>query len=371
MATADDSEKAQRNSPAGEEGNASASAQRIEWSQLYARHLSMLECHSRMLETIQKQINADSDNWRTITSMVDRSHEIIEEFKNTTTTFKSGEEAFLPPSSSLPSETVHPVSHSADHTPDVPRQDAGRDVEELRRGTQTKSYPKSLDPKVEGYTIGQRHGLKRKFTVQIKDQDTNGQAGSVRKGAHGSGQQKVETSDGKRDNTPVDEVSDNPYFVIDTKPSPVNLANRSKPKIKVSADIPRSESSEKRKSKKRKTDKSSKQTPVTEFEDISAEVDTRLREKEEKRKRKEEKKRKRDSTGKGDVSLDKPIVEGAVSRPKKSKKEGERTPEKDLSEKITKESKRNHKDIDLRGKPNDLTMEGARRKKKRKTETTE
>lgn len=80
-------------------------------------------------------------------------------------------------------------------------------------------------------------------------------------------------------------------------------------------------------SKKVKTQESSADTvPVIEFEDISQEVEARLREKEAKRKRLTEKKRKRDAGEGDDVLIEAPAAvkeEGTALKRKRSKKEAE------------------------------------------------
>ncbi|KAI9793910.1 MAG: hypothetical protein M1816_007162 [Peltula sp. TS41687] len=100
---------------------------------------------------------------------------------------------------------------------------------------------------------------------------------------------------------------DNPYFVIDTNPTPVNIpplgggmASHKRTldepgrAEEATADAP---ASKKVKVKPAVEPEVKPKPPTVEFEDISAEVDARMKEKEEKRKNKDKKKRKRESGG--------------------------------------------------------------------------
>ena len=94
---------------------------------------------------------------------------------------------------------------------------------------------------------------------------------------------------------------DNPFFVIDTKPTPVNLPGITTQPVKRSASPPGSTEAKKHKKAKKHHEgemPKSEDAAKVEYEDISGEVDARMKEKEEKRRRKEEKKkRKRESRG--------------------------------------------------------------------------
>ena len=119
----------------------------------------------------------------------------------------------------------------------------------------------------------------------------------------------------------------NTYFIIDTRPTPVNIRSlsiqpakrtaspslettegkrRKKTKIRHDADLPNAEDKDK-----------------VQYEDINEEVDARLKEKEAKRKRKEEKKRKRESDGEPLVSFATAHTIGSTSaeveRPRRKK----------------------------------------------------
>lgn len=118
---------------------------------------------------------------------------------------------------------------------------------------------------------------------------------------------------------------ENPYFVIDSNPTPVNLPGIShKPTKRPTEDLSLAESLEQKKTKKVKTKHTgelpgSAATNNVETEDISEEVDARLREKEERRQRKEEKKRKRLSDGSIGPVAEAPTTEAVAEKPKKKK----------------------------------------------------
>ena len=115
----------------------------------------------------------------------------------------------------------------------------------------------------------------------------------------------------------------NPYFVIDTNPTPVNIPVIPNRSIKRSMELQSPDETAAKKSKKSKTHHGSDSIGLAtekhvEFEDISGEVDARLKEKEEKRKRKEERKRKRQSET--SIIDTEPVEEAVeVEKPKRKK----------------------------------------------------
>ena len=117
---------------------------------------------------------------------------------------------------------------------------------------------------------------------------------------------------------------ENPYFIIDTNPTPVNLSGMShKPAKRPTENLSPAEPVEKKKTKKAKT-KHDGELPGSaatnvEVEDISEEVDARLKEKEERRRRKEEKKRKRLSAGSTGPVAEDATTEAVAEKPKKKK----------------------------------------------------
>src|SRR5438045_1971860 len=141
------------------------------------------------------------------------------------------------------------------------------------------------------YQIGQAHGAKRKMLFQKNRTESTGSEGAA---ALNKTEQSAAADHSNTDQVAKDhENGENPYFVIDTNPTPVALLGRLKRPLEGGRETGE---------KKDKTIKKSEgeNEPVIETEDISAEVDARLKEKMEKSKAKEEKKRKRESTGDGE-----------------------------------------------------------------------
>jgi len=180
---------------------------------------------------------------------------------------------------------------------------------------------------------------------------------------------------------------ENPYFVIDTNPTPVNLPGVTSSKRAVSPQPP--EPVEAKKHKKSKKKHEGVLPSGGAFEDISGEVDVRMKEKEEKRKRKEEKKRKRESEGDEAANA---VVEGAAASaasgvsgdkaeagtadsPKKPKEKKHKSSSSDqksdgegeLADR-TKSAKKDKKDKKRKGEAEANGVEGEEKKrKKRKT----
>ena len=165
-------------------------------------------------------------------------------------------------------------------------------------------------PDIE-YRIGQARGTKRKTLEEIRGAKNVKHGGP---GSHGAGE-----APGKPEPIPMtpyalhlksqakrkkatDETAtngENACFVVDVKPTPVNLTGLTTKSPKRSASPHESLQQEKPKKAKKKhkgdlPQSTDNQGLGVEFEDISQEVDARLKEKEAKRKRKGEKKRKRE-----------------------------------------------------------------------------
>ncbi len=206
---------------------------------------------------------------------------------------------------------MYPGYSPADHEYGKAAEEYGKAAAEARaQGIELKH------PDAE-YEIGQAKGVKRKTLAGIREaQAAKGKgSGSGSGSGTGSGSEdpikqeskKPATSNGQASTEKVQEAApegDNPYFVIDTKPTLVNIPGISFHPLKRSAS-PEAVDAKKHKKTKHKHDGKMPQGENTEevkTEDISEQVDARMKEKEEKRKRKEEKKRKRE-----------PEVESAVA----------------------------------------------------------
>ena len=183
------------------------------------------------------------------------------------------------------------------------------------------------------YKTAQARGLKRTTLAGMRAAKAAAEGGNGSGPGSGSDTQFVRgTSTGSAVNGQAAEVKsedetgdgENTYFVIDTSPTPVNLPGIShKPTKRATEDPSPPEPVEPKKSKKVKTKHDGELPGVASsnlaFEDISEEVDARLKEKEERRRRKEEKKRKRLSEGSSGAIAEVATTEGVTEKPKKKK----------------------------------------------------
>lgn len=150
------------------------------------------------------------------------------------------------------------------------------------------------------YNVGQAKGTKRKKLAEMQAakglQDSSGSAS-------GSGTDAPSATNGKKLGSEKSDAKDEvtgaaaqPSFYIDTKPTPVKLPFSEKNDSKRATSVPEPVEENKSKKHKKTHDGELPAAPAQrtiETEDISAEVDARMKEKEEKRLRKEEKKRKK------------------------------------------------------------------------------
>lgn len=193
-------------------------------------------------------------------------------------------------------------------------------------------------PRPDGpqYEMAQAKGVKKSTLAGIRAAKAARGEGT----GSGSGSEAPaarSTSNGATTNGNKEDVKSedgNPYFMVDTNPTPVNLPGVSHQLEKRTSDTQAPEDpTSHRKSKKVKTKHDGEPTALkekrVEFEDISAEVDARLKEKGEKRKRKEEKKRKRASDEVPDAVAETATepVEAATELEKPKKKKSKKTGE--------------------------------------------
>jgi hypothetical protein len=193
------------------------------------------------------------------------------------------------------------------------QQEAGQAIAEARR----KGV--KWEPPAE-YLLGQnRTGKKTRFFA--KGQDTSGSGSGS--GSDGDGDSSKPAAPAIDDTVNGDS---NQYFMVDTKPTPVNvnvnglkgIPNRGKKSGKQSADNADSGDD---KSKEAPPNTNSQKPAVSEeFENIDAEVEARLKAKEDRKKNKE-KKRKRESDDSMIVPPNEEAAENkvAVEKPKKKK----------------------------------------------------
>lgn len=248
--------------------------------------------------------------------------------------------------------SMYPGYSPADHEYGKASADYGQRVA-AARAEGVDINPDGLD-----YQVGQSRGKKRQTLDRMREAERDAKIAQrvARRNGKGSGSgsgsdsspQKLTNPNGNiQDEDPMNKEDEEPTgagvstFFVDINPTPVNLPGMKAKLPKRSSSPPEQVEEKKPKKAKRKhigdlpgtTDGKS-----LEFEDISEEVDSRLREKEEKRKRKEEKKRKRDSGGVSNE--DKALgltnaVEEEIPKKKKSKKANE-----DVNTKTTESKKR-------------------------------
>ena len=237
------------------------------------------------------------------------------------------------------SVSMYPGYSPADHAYGSAAQEYGKWAAEARKEGQDVKHPQAE------YELGQAKGLKRTTLAAIREAKLAREGGSG--SGTGSGSDAVSDSHSKKKTEhtagPSQQASpppegDNPYFVVDTKPTPVNLPGMTQLPAKRGAS-PEEEPVESKKHKKAKRKHDGEIPKVeqgVEFEDISGEVDARLKAKEEKLKRKKEKKRKRES---GEEPLVSGVLSTSTEKPKKKKhkdKEEEDLPDRTVSKKRTK-----------------------------------
>ena len=251
---------------------------------------------------------------------------------------------------------MYPGYSPADHEYGKAAEEYGKAAAEARaKGIELKH------PDAE-YEIGQAKGIKRKTLREIREAKAakgkvNG-SGSGSGSGTGSGSESPIKQKPRKPTTTTGHAStekfqgvttegDNPYFVIDTKPTPVNIPGMSSPPLKRSASPPEAVEAKKHKKAKKRHDgrmSKGKETQQVKTEDISELVEARLKEKEEQRKMKAEKKRKRESEGESAAAAEtlQPVVEPSATTaeaesPKKKKKalksEGELLPDRTASKK--------------------------------------
>ena len=229
------------------------------------------------------------------------------------------------------SASMYPGYSPADH-------EYGKAAEEYGRAA-ALARDRGIDinhPDIE-YHIGQAKGVKRNTLAGIREAKVVRE--NARLSGSGSGSDSAASLPSKRptavngtgdkksaqESTPVQEATpedEAPAFFIDTNPTPVNIPGISNHPVKRGASPPKPAESKKHKKAKKKHEgelPKGEASPAVEFEDISGEVDARMKEKEEKRKRKEEKKRKRLSEGEAAAVVEANDAADEAEKPRKKK----------------------------------------------------
>ena len=270
---------------------------------------------------------------------------------------------------------MYPGYSPADHEYGKAAFEYGLAVAEARR--QGVDFNPSQDPNGPEYVIGQAKGDKKKVFSRMKTEQagasgTGNQSGSDARKAEAAPNEgskegsKADPADGKgqaQAGSAQPGIGENPFFVIDTNPTPVNIEELSHGQHKrASAEPTDGKKSKKLKAKHTESDEAT----TVQLEDITEEVDARLKEKEEKRKRKEEKKRKRESEGSTGGAVDASNgVEESGKHPKKKAKTEEVKDGVDGEGNVDKKKKR-HK-----SEGEDGAADGAKSKKKRRMTSAE
>ena len=231
---------------------------------------------------------------------------------------------------------MYPGYSPADH-------EYGRAAEEYgKAAAEAKAQGIELKHPDAEYEIGQGKGVKRKTLAGIREaQAAKGKASGTDSGSEGPVKQKLTepaTTNGQASTEKGQEAmpeGDNPYFVIDTKPTPVNIPGLSLQPLKRSASPADAVEGKKHKKAKKKHNgdlPKGENSQEVKTEDISEQVDARMKENEAKRRMKEEKKRKRESEGEAAAAAEEPQPSGEPSataaevespKKKKAKKSGE------------------------------------------------
>ncbi|KAL8714051.1 MAG: hypothetical protein Q9225_006654 [Loekoesia sp. 1 TL-2023] len=289
-------------------------ARHIPWPEIFRHHISLVEGHLKMIEMVRKHTIEGSGNHRTISELVSRSKEMLWQAKSTARTFVPPPNLFEQVPLGSSSDTMYP-GYSPGHF------EYGKAAEEFGRYA-SEARKKGIEVKPEGmdYKLGQSKGLAHMNLAQIR-------AANAEKTDAGSGSEnEPQAAKGKENHETEDQM-----FFMDSNPTPVNVVSAVNSSVKRKATPEPVEANIPKRQKKKHSDQSAGvdgvdrtvDEPVrVEFEDISGEVDARLKEKEERRKRKqqikEEKKRKRESEGSSAV-----IAEASstvdLSKPKKKK----------------------------------------------------
>ncbi|KAI9801594.1 MAG: hypothetical protein M1825_003273 [Sarcosagium campestre] len=191
----------------GKEGNYAKEdgpvlSRHIPWPEIINLHISSLEGYVRMLEMVQKHTLEGSENWKIITPMIERNHNLIREFKVVNRAFMPGSDTFSQVPLGASSDSMYPGYSINDHKYGEALRALGEVLAKL--GKQAERQPKN-----DASTGNENE--------QVKVKDDQAGASQPQPG-------KTEVND------PLEEedVPTGPLFVIDTKPTPVNLPQHHK-----------------------------------------------------------------------------------------------------------------------------------------------
>ncbi|KAG7002432.1 hypothetical protein G7Y79_00027g061240 [Physcia stellaris] len=274
-----------RGGPKRWSGRGPKPARHIPWPEIFKHHISLIEGHQKMIDMVRKHTVEGSGNHRQICAMLDSCKAMLHEAKSVSRTFvpPANHREKVPLGSS--SASMYPGYSPADHVYGQAAMEYGS------AAARAKAEGVELKPEVDiEYEIGQGKGIKRKRLAEMRAQDGSGSAS-------GSG---TDVADGKKVKVVAEDANGEaqPAFYIDTNPTPVDLPfGQKKTDKRASPELEATEEKTLKKAKKAHEGEIPAAPPAgkLETEDISAEVDARMKEKEEKRRKKEEKKRKKEA----------------------------------------------------------------------------
>ena len=294
---------------------------------------------------------------------------------------------------------MYPGYSPADHIYGEAAAEYGAMISEARRqGKEIKSDPDGIE-----YVVGQSQLSAREQLEEVKKS-------FAAKKAQQSGETSEEAGRAQGNGEPMEGVEQtadaSQLFMVDPNPTPIDILqnkpralsskgkNKANDKAKRRVSGPDEEtnttrdvSEDSHRKKKVKTTNveqdSGESKPLLEEDDISAEVDQRLKEKDERRRRKAEKKRKRESglsQVEAEGAADVPAKEVHNGKPEKKKHKVDKKPEETKApepavreEKIPKKDKKKKRSSTggETERADDVHVEGEKSKKKRKKESKE
>ena len=276
---------------------------------------------------------------------------------------------------------MYPGYSPADHEYGKAAEEYGKAAAEARAMGIDMKHPDAE------YVVGQGKGVKRKKLADIREAQpakgkSNGSGSGTGSGSEGPTKQEIKepnTTNGQASTQNIQEATpqgDNPYFIIDAKPTPVNIPGMSHQPIKRSASPPEGAEAQMHKKAKKKHEgemPKGEDTQKVKTEDISERVEARMKEKEEKRKMKEEKKRKRESEDKPAAAVEDSqstaeasaiAAAEAETSPKKKKKKAQKAEKEPLPDR-TASTKRPSED------DGEAAEDGEGKKKKKRKKSKE
>ena len=246
----------------------------------------------------------------------------------------------------------------------------GKAAEEFGKGwAEAKTQGYDFQPPENGldYAMGQAKGGKRQDIAQIREIRKICDYGTVEHALRDVSEATVSTiimeergKDVPQDSVPAPANGDNLYFVVDTNPTLVDFQGIHSKVIKRQSDDAADQESKKLKTKHEgKPDAT--QEPNIEYEDITKEVDARMKEKETKRKSKI-KKRKRESNSSEEVEAGASLEPEAKTMTEKPEKKRNKKSKSKKVENTVENSEKKRKNYGAEA------TEGKKKRKQRKGE---